>query len=145
MSFLRKIFSLLLTILLHQTIIAQADHKEEPFTVESYYKVQWGHAEEFMTLWKKNHYPLEKEAMKKGEIISISAEKPKLHSGEDTRWDWKITITYKNSAAAFDHDLTAPYKKQIYPDLEKLAKDEQHRWDLVIAHWDVMTEKIELD
>jgi hypothetical protein len=28
--------------------------------------------------------------------------------------------------------------------LEKLAKDEQHRFDLVLAHWDVITEKIDL-
>ncbi len=83
--------------------------------------------------------------MTKGTITSITGKKPKLHSGEDTRWDWKTTITYKNSAAAFDHGLTAPYKKQIYPDPEKLAKDEQHRWNVVLAHWDVMTEKVELD
>ena len=53
------------------------------FTIESYYKVKWGHAAEFIGLWKKNHYPLLKKALENGDIISISASEPKFHSGED--------------------------------------------------------------
>ena len=117
---------------------------DEFFTIENYYKVKWGFADEFINLWKTNHYPLLKKVMEKGDIISIAAEKPKLHSGEDTRWDFKVTITYKNAKLAFDADLTTPYKKLLYPDLDKLTKDEQHRFELLIAHWDVMIEKIEL-
>ena len=117
---------------------------DEFFTIENFYKVKWGFADEFINLWKTNHYPLLKKAMEKGDIISIAAEKPKLHSGEDTRWDFKVTITYKNAKLAFDADLTTPYKKLLYPDLDKLTKDEQHRFELLLAHWDVMIEKIEL-
>ena len=114
------------------------------FTIENYYKVKWGYADEFISLWKTNHYPLLKKAIEKGDILSVTAEKPKLHSGEDTRWDFKVTIVFKNTDAAFDANLTAPYKKIIYPDLDKLKKDEQHRFELLISHWDVMTEKIPL-
>ncbi len=118
--------------------------KDESFTIENYYKVKWGYADEFIDLWKKNHYPLLKKAQEKGDIIGVAAEKPKLHSGEDTRWDFKVTITFKNAELAFDPDLTTPYKKQLYPDTDKLTKDEQHRFELLLAHWDVMIEKIEL-
>jgi hypothetical protein len=121
-----------------------AQQKDEPFTIENYYKVKWGFADEFIHLWKVNHYPLLKKAMDKGDIISVTAEKPKLHSGEDTRWDFKVTLVFKNIQAAFDPDLTTPYKKQLYPDPDKLAKDEQHRFELLLSHWDVMTEKIKL-
>ena len=117
---------------------------DESFIVENYYKVKWGFADEFINLWKINHYPLLKKAMEKGDIISVKAEKPKLHSGEDTRWDFKVTLVFKNTKLAFDPDLTTPYKKQLYFDLDKLAKDEQHRFELLLAHWDVMIEKIEL-
>ena len=119
--------------------------KQESFVVENYYKVKWGFAEEFIQLWKSNHYPLLKKATEKGDIISVTAEKPKLHSGEDTRWDFKVTLVFKNAQLAFDPDLTTPYKKGLYPDLDKLTKDEQHRFELLLSHWDVMTEKIELD
>ena len=118
--------------------------KDEPFTIENYYKVKWGYADEFIDLWKTNHYPLLKKAQEKGDIITVTAEKPKLHSGEDTRWDFKVTITFKNAILAFDPNLTTPYRQQLYPDLDKLTKDEQHRFELLIAHWDVMVENIDL-
>ena len=115
------------------------------FKVENYYKVKWGYAEEFIGLWKKNHYPLLKKALEKGDIISIAAERPLYHSSEDSRWDFKVILVFKNSQAAFDQDLTTPYKKLLYPNLDQLAKDEQHRFELLIAHWDVMVEGVALN
>jgi len=138
-----KLFSFLIIIILTTSSNVNAQ-KDEPFTIENYYKVKWGYADEFIDLWKTNHYPLLKKAQQKGDIISVAAEKPKLHSGEDTRWDFKVTITFKNAILAFDPNLTTPYKQQLYPDLDKLTKDEQHRFELLIAHWDVMVEKVEL-
>ena len=137
-----KIILLIISILL--IVNAQAQDKSSYFTIENYYKVKWGFADEFINLWKVNHYPLLKKAIDKGDIISVEAEKPKLHSGEDTRFDFKVTIVFKNEKLAFDPNLTKQYEKQVYPDLEKLKKDKQHRFELLIAHWDVMIEKIEL-
>jgi len=137
-----KIILLIIPIFL--IVNAQAQDKSSYFTLENYYKVKWGFADEFINLWKVNHYPLLKKAIDKGDIISVEAEKPKLHSGEDTRFDFKVTIVFKNEKLAFDPNLTKQYEKQLYPDLEKLKKDEQHRFELLIAHWDVMIEKIEL-
>jgi hypothetical protein len=138
-----KSFFLFLVVILAMSVNAQTK-KDEPFTIENYYKVKWGYADEFIDLWKTNHYPLLKKAREKGDIVSVTAEKPKLHSGEDTRWDFKVTITFKNAILAFDPNLTTPYKQQLYPDLDKLAKDEQHRFELLIAHWDVMVDSVEL-
>ena len=137
-----KIILLIIPIFL--ILNAQAQDKSSYFTIENYYKVKWGFADELINLWKVNHYPLLKKAIDKGDIISVEAEKPKLHSGEDTRFDFKVTIVFKNEKLAFDPNLTKQYEKQLYPDLEKLKKDEQHRFELLIAHWDVMIEKIEL-
>src|SRR4030095_974324 len=126
-------------------IAAKAQNKnDEPFTIENYYKVKGGYADEFIDLWKKNHYPLLKKAQEKGDIISVKAEKPRYHSGEDTRWDFKVSIVFKNAALAFDENLTTPYKVQLYPDTAQLAKDEQHRFELLLAHWDVMVEDVGL-
>jgi len=135
---------ILLVIPIFLIVNAKAQDKSSYFTIENYYKVKWGYADEFINLWKVNHYPLLKKAIDKGDIISVEAEKPKLHSGEDTRFDFKVTIVFKNEKLAFDPNLTKQYEKQLYPDLEKLKKDEQHRFELLIAHWDVMIEKVEL-
>lgn len=137
--------ALLLSIFCTTSLFAQdGKSANEYFTVENYYKVKWGYADEFTTLWKANHYPLLKKAIEKGDIISVTAEKPMLHSGEDTRWDFRVVLVFKNAKLAFDAGLTAPYKKQLYPDSEKLAKDEQHRFELLLAHWDVMVERVPL-
>lgn len=133
--------------LFYQATVAQNNSVPSKgyFTIENYYKAKWGYANEFIDLWKKNHYPLLKKAKEKGDIINIIAERPILHSGEDTRWDFKVTIVFKNVQAAFDADLTTPYRKQLYPDLDKLEKDEQHRFEILIAHWDVMVDQLDLN
>ena len=115
------------------------------FTIEGYYKVKWGYADEFINLWKVNHYPLLKKAIEKGDIISVRASKPIFHSGEDTRWDFRVTIVFKNVVAAFDESLTEPYKKELYPDQETFKKAEQHRFELLISHWDIETEDTALN
>jgi hypothetical protein len=115
------------------------------FAVESYYKVKWGFADEFIDLWKKNHYPLLKKALEHGDIISITASTPKFHSGEDTRWDFRVTVVFKNVQLAFDEGLVDPYKKELYPDQDAYTKAEQHRFELLISHWDVETGDLPLN
>jgi len=125
--------------------LAQTASSKDYFTVENYYKVKWGFADEFINLWKTNHYPLLKKAIEKGDIISVTASKPMLHSGEDTRWDFRVGIVFKNAIAAFDPNLTTPYKSQLYPDQATLIKAEQHRFELLLAHWDVEVEPEQLN
>ena len=140
--FLPKMLFLFAILLFHLVVTAQPG--KEQLTIENYYKVKWGFADEFIHLWKVNHYPLLKKAQEKGDIITVKAEKPVLHSGEDTRWDFKVSITFKDSKTAFDPDLTTPYKKSLYPDNDKLLKDEQHRFELLLAHWDIIVQTIPL-
>jgi len=149
-TFLRKMkYTLLISLLI---LISVCSYSQEStavsgnyFVVENYYKVKWGYADEFIQLWKTNHYPLLKKAMEKGDIIRVTASKPRYHSGEDTRWDFRVTLVFKNVSLAFDENLTEPYKKILYPDQETYKKAEQHRFELLIAHWDVETTDILLN
>lgn len=117
----------------------------EYFTVEDYYRVKWGYADEFIALWKANHYPLLKKAQEKGDVISIKAESPRLHAGEDTRWDFRVTVVFRTAALAFDENLTVPYKKELYPDQAAFGKAEQHRFEILLSHWDVEVAGIPLE
>ena len=137
---MKKTIVLLLLMISAATLYAQ----DKPLTIESYYKVKWGYADEFISLWKKNHYPLLKKLEEKGDILSIKAEEPIIHSGEDTRWDFKVAITFRTEHLALDYSIVDPYKKELFPDQEAYARAEQHRFELVIAHWDVPIEAIEL-
>lgn len=115
-----------------------------PITIENYYKIKWGYADEFIALWKKNHYPLLKKLLEKGDVLSIKAESPVIHSSEDSRWDLKVTLTFRTEHLAFDYSITEPFKKQLFPDQDAYQKAEQHRFELVIAHWDVPVENVAL-
>ncbi len=119
--------------------------QDKPLIIENYYKLTWGHATEFIDLWKKNHYPLLKKLLEKGDLLSIKAETPILHSGEDTRWDFKVALTFKTEHLAMDYSIVDSFKKQLYPDQEAYAKAEQQRFELVLAHWDVPVETLALN
>ncbi len=76
-----------------------------------------------------------KKTMENGDIISVKAEEPLLHGGEDSRWDFRVTIVWKNAELGVGkEDPTLRYKKQLYPDNAKLDQDEQYRFSLLIAH-----------
>lgn len=133
---------LLLTIMV---LSAEAQTTSTGFTVENYYKLRWGYADEFISLWKKNHYPLLKKLLESGDLLSIKAETPLLHSSEDSRWDFKVIMVFKNEHAGLDYSLVDPFKKQLFPDQENYKKAEQHRFELVLAHWDVLVEPVVLN
>src|SRR5690242_21848030 len=76
----------------------------EPYTMEYYYKVQWGHQQEFLQLFLKNHYPLLKKGVESGRMVSVKIETPANHMTEEARWDYRVTIKFKNSTAATTSD-----------------------------------------
>jgi hypothetical protein len=138
-----KIRTFIILFIVFASVAARAQQK--PLTVESYYKIKLGEANQFIALWKKNHYPLLKKLKDKGDILEIKAEEPVLHSGEDTRWDFKVTITFRTEHLALDYSIVDPFKKELFPDQDKYAEAEQQRFGLVLAHWDVVTETIPLN
>ncbi len=138
---MKKIVIIVLLVFSSSALFAQ----DKPLTIENYYKLKWGHADEFIALWKKNHYPLLKKLLEKGDLLSITAETPVLHSGEDTRWDFKVTTTFRTEHLALDYSIVDPYIKELYPDQDAHAKAEQQRFELVLAHWDVIVENLPLN
>ena len=142
---MRKLFLAVLIVLVAEFSYLQNNVTSSYFTIENYYKVKWGYAEEFIGLWKKNHYPLLKKLLEKGDLISIDAFTPHYHASEDSRWDFKVSLTFKTVALAYDHDLTKPYEKQLFPDQDTFKKEEQHRFELLLAHWDIPVQKTTLE
>jgi hypothetical protein len=111
---------------------------DQPYTVEYYYKCQWGHQQEFLDLFLKNHYPLLKKIKSTGRIIGLKIESPAYHTTEDGRWDYRVTITYKNSTVATTSNPDEEaFKKQLWPDQETYKKEEQRRFEIILAHQDL--------
>ena len=124
---------------------ATTETKEEPYFVEYYYKAKWGHAEEFLTLFKKNHYPVLKKEIEMGRILRVSMTAPRLHSTEDGRWDYRVTIVFKSAAIANDNFDSEGLLRQLYPDQESYKKEEQRRFEILDGHWDVPVKDVVLE
>jgi hypothetical protein len=115
----------------------------QPYSVEYYYKVQWGHQEEFLQLFLKNHYPVLEKIRGTGRILALKIETPAYHTTEDGRWDYRVTIRYKDSTVATtaNPDEEA-FKKELWPDQATFAQEEQRRFEILLAHWDLPVTEI---
>jgi hypothetical protein len=122
-----------------------AAQTEKPFVVEYYYKTKWGHAEEFITLFRKNHYPVLKKEVEMGRMLKVSAVAPVYHTTEDGRWDYRVTIVFKNATVAHDGYDSGPLLKQLFPDQETYKKEEQRRFEILDAHWDLPIKDVDLE
>jgi len=111
---------------------------DAPYTVEFYYKTQWGHQREFLDLFLKNHYPLLQKIVASGPMLSVKIETPANHMTEDARWDYRVTIVFKNSTlATTSNPDEEALIKQLYPDQATYKREEQRRFEILLAHWDL--------
>jgi hypothetical protein len=143
---MRRFFVALLTLAIFSSFVPplmaqgapQQSGAGQPYTIEYYYKVQWGHQQEFLDLFLKNHYPLLKRIVETGRMLSVKIEAPAYHTTEDGRWDYRVTIRYKNSTVATTADPEEEaIIKQLWPDQETYKREEQRRFEILAAHWDL--------
>jgi hypothetical protein len=110
----------------------------QPYTMEYYYKVQWGRQQEFLQLFLKNHYPLLMKEVETGRILAVRVETPANHMTEEARWDYRVTLTFKNSAMATTANPDeAAMIRQLWPDQATFTREEQRRFEILLAHWDL--------
>jgi hypothetical protein len=122
-----------------------AEAKEQPYVIEYYYKAKWGHADEFLALFKKNHYPVLKKETELGRMLKVTMAAPRYHATEDGRWDFRVTIVFKNAAIANDNFDSAALIKQLFPDQDTYKKEEQRRFEILDSHSDVPIKDVDLD
>jgi hypothetical protein len=109
----------------------------KPATVEHYYRVKWGHFDEFYELFRRNHYPILKRLQKSGEIVEMSAAFPVHHAGEANRWDMRFTIVFANPKYVYEYVYGPDLVLELYPDQKLFKKEEQRRFALLLEHIDV--------
>ncbi len=142
--------NLILTIVLAaaaQPLLAQGappqGAADAPYIMEYYYKVQWGHQQEFLQLFLKNHYPVLEKVQGTGRILALKIETPAYHTTEDGRWDYRVTIRYKDSTVATTANPDEEkFKKELWPDQATFVKEEQRRFEILLAHWDLPVTEI---
>ncbi len=124
--------------LAHTQLLADAATLQE-HTTWYFYSVKWGHQGEFLDLFQKNHYPILK-AQLGGAIKSIRTFEPKNHGDGRADWTFAVELTFTGRKGPSDEELA----KKLYPDLETFRKEEQRRFQLLVAHWDVPLNELDL-
>jgi len=114
-----------------------------PVTIEYYYRIRWGGMDEFRALYAKNHQPILDEMKRLGFITRIETTTPFTHMAGGTRWDLRVTITYRGAEDAVGngtgYDAAAEkVGARLFPDLAKFKAEEAKRFALVEEHWDVI-------
>jgi hypothetical protein len=135
------LFTLLLSVLARPLLAQGAPPQggtNDPYAMEYYYKVQWGHQQEFLQLFLKNHYPLLLKNVQSGRMLAVKIEQPANHTTEDGRWDFRVTIRFKNSTMATTANPDEErFIRELWPDQERYQREEQRRFEILLGHWDL--------
>jgi len=118
----------------HSSANPSVSAADKPYLVEWVYKVKWGHADEFWQIFKKYQIAILNREKELGYITSYTVYRPGLHTGEDSRWEYRIVITYKNQASSGHGPEVA---KLVFPDHATFKREENRRWEVTEAHYDL--------
>jgi hypothetical protein len=110
-----------------------------------FYKVKWGHQDEFVALFKKNHYPVLKAQKESGRLTAVRTFVPTYHGDGRGDWTFAVAITYRDTAAMTGPSGEEAIVKRLYPDQAAFKKEEQRRFEILEAHWDVPLNELDLD
>jgi hypothetical protein len=118
---------------------------DAPVTAEYYYKVKWGHQDEFIELFRKNHYPVLMEQVKSGRLLKFQAFEPRFHGEGRGDWTFMTVLVFKNWQAFGDGSGTAEIIQRLFPDQETYTREERRRFEILDAHWDVPLKPVSME
>jgi hypothetical protein len=116
-----------------------------PVVAAYYYKIKWGFQDEFLELFRKNHYPILKAQVESGRLLKVEAYAPRFHGEGRSDWTFLTVLTFKNWEAFGDNSGELELIKKIFPDQEKYAREERRRFEILEAHWDVPLKRIAME
>ena len=108
-----------------------------------FYTVKWGSQDEFLDLFQKNHYPLLKAQQQAGRFASVRTWVPEYHG--DGRADWTFVVELVSREGAAGGPTEQELIARMYPDQATFRKEERRRFELLVAHWDVPLNPVDLD
>jgi hypothetical protein len=108
-----------------------------------FYKVKWGFQDEFLDLFQRNHYPVLKARLDAGHYASIRTFAPTYHG--DGRADWTFAVELIEREGATGAPTEQEVVKKLYPDTAKFRREEQRRFELLEAHWDVPLNAVDFE
>jgi hypothetical protein len=114
-------------------------------TVEYYYRLVPGGAQEWLALYKKNHHPILQQLMKEGLIKSEKLYERRFHAAKPA-WDYKVVMVWRDWAALEEARTREPeIIRSLYPDKPNHDREEKRRWEITEQHWDDVLREVPLE
>ena len=114
-------------------------NSSDPIEILYFYRTRWGCHDEFMRLFRKNHWPILREQLAAGRFTDVQLWTPRFHGDGRADWDVLVSITYRDWAAIEEH-TDAEIARRLFPNQKSYKAEEQRRFELLEAHWDVPLE-----
>jgi hypothetical protein len=109
-----------------------------------FYRTKWGAHDEFTALFRKNHWPILKDQLAGDRLLDVWMATPRFHGDGRADWDIIVSITYRDWAA-IEEQPEADIARRLFPDQKEFRAEEQRRFELLEAHWDVPLERRPLE
>jgi hypothetical protein len=108
--------------------------RANPYQVEWVYRIQYGHQDEWWRIFRKYQIAILDREKALGFVSNYIVQRPGLHTSEDSRWDYRIIITYPDYEGS-THETEV--QNQLFPDKAAREREENRRWELTLNHWDL--------
>ena len=134
MSLLKPLALAAMAVALASGAAAAQSATPKPYQVEWVYRVRYGFQDEWWRIFQKYQIAILDREQQLGYVTRYTVTRPGLHVSEDSRWDYRIIITYPNQDGA-THE--GEVEKALFPDVAARKADENRRWELTANHWDL--------
>jgi hypothetical protein len=109
-----------------------------------FYRVRWGFQDEFLDLFQRNHYPVLREQLG-GRLTAIRTYAPRYHGDGRADWTFAVALTFRDAAALIQPSGEEEIARRLFPDQVRFKKEEQRRFELLDAHWDVPLKELDME
>ena len=107
--------------------------QEEPWAIEVYYEILDGYEQEFLELYRKNHWPVLYAEIEEGSLISVDIDTQQFAPPGGHKWDFRVTMVFTN--ILYRHEFIDRSQDAIidrlYPDRALFDEEEQRRMELI--------------
>lgn len=113
-----------------------------PFILEHSYWIQPGQTGRFIELLNRNKVPLLRREMAEGRILWMRTTRPRLSSADRKQPDFRLTIAWRDSVAAWDDLDPSRFIPALVKDEQRWRREESEREKLVISRSDVPIQEL---
>lgn len=114
---------------------------DSPVPMAVYYRVPPGKRTEWLTLYKKYHYPVMQQFVKDGLLKSVKIYQRRFRA-QTPAWDYEVVLVWRDWKAIEEGHVKEPgVIRSMYSDMGDYERSDQHRFELQRDVWiDILEE-----